>query len=70
MRKGRILGIRGDINAHSEGYPVRVDISDQYSDTTEKVLPLPHIIGIPKRVFAKLDIPADTKPIRGSTDGS
>ncbi len=35
----------------------------------KKILPLPHIIDIPKRVFAKLDIPA-ILPIRGGTDGS
>ena len=30
----------------------------------EKILPLPHIIDVPKRVFfAKLDIPANTEPI-------
>ena len=70
MRKKRILEIRDDINAHFENYPVKVDISDQYFNMAEKILPLPHIIDIPKRVFAKLDIPANTEPIRGGTDGS
>lgn len=64
------LEIRDDINAHFENYPVKVDISDQYFNMAEKILPLPHIIDIPKRVFAKLDIPANTEPIRGGTDGS
>ncbi len=62
-RKKRILEIRDDINAHFENYPVKVDISDQYFNMAEKILPLPHIIDIPKRVFAKLDIPANTEPI-------
>ena len=31
---------------------------------------MPHVIDIPKRVFDKLDIPANTEPIRGGTDGS
>lgn len=70
LRKKRILEIRDDINAHFENYPVKVDISDQYFNMAEKILPLPHIIDIPKRVFAKLDIPANTEPIRGGTDGS
>ncbi|HGZ9002035.1 TPA: peptidase T [Staphylococcus aureus] len=70
LRKKRILEIRDDINAHFENYPVKVDISDQYFNMAEKILPLPHIIDIPKRVFAKIDIPANTEPIRGGTDGS
>lgn len=70
LRKKRILEIRDDINAHFENYPVKVDISDRYFNMAEKILPLPHIIDIPKRVFAKLDIPANTEPIRGGTDGS
>ncbi|HDF4376410.1 TPA: peptidase T [Staphylococcus aureus] len=70
LRKKRILEIRDDINAHFENYPVKVDISDQYFNMAKKILPLPHIIDIPKRVFAKLDIPANTEPIRGGTDGS
>ncbi|MCM0451027.1 peptidase T [Staphylococcus aureus] len=70
LRKKRILEIRDDINAHFENYPVKVDISDQYFNMAEKILPFPHIIDIPKRVFAKLDIPANTEPIRGGTDGS
>ncbi len=69
-RKERILEIRDDINAHFENYPVKVDISDQYFNMAKKILPLPHIIDIPKRVFAKLDIPAIYLPIRGGTDGS
>ena len=36
----------------------------------EKIKPMPHVIDIPKRVFDKLDIPANTEPIRGGTDGS
>ena len=36
----------------------------------KKFLANPHVIDIPKRVFAKLNIPANTAPIRGGTDGS
>ena len=36
----------------------------------EKIKPMPHVIDIPKRVFDKLDILANTEPIRGGTDGS
>lgn len=70
LRKKRMLEIRDDINAHFENYPVKVDINDQYYNMAEKIVPLQHIIDIPKRVFAKLDITPNTEPIRGGTDGS
>ena len=50
------MEIRDDINTHYEGYPVKVDVHDQYYNMAEKIKPLHHIIDIPKRVFAKLDI--------------
>lgn len=64
------MEIRDDINTHYEGYPVKVDVHDQYYNMAEKIKPLHHIIDIPKRVFAKLDITPNTEPIRGGTDGS
>lgn len=70
LRKKRMLEIRDDINAHFENYPVKVDIHDQYYNMAEKIIPLQHIIDIPKRVFSKLDITPNTEPIRGGTDGS
>ena len=66
----RLMEIRDDINTHYEGYPVKVDVHDQYYNMAEKIKPLHHIIDIPKRVFAKLDITPNTEPIRGGTDGS
>ena len=59
------MEIRDDINTHYEGYPVKVDVHDQYYNMAEKIKPLHHIIDIPKRVFAKLDITPNTEPIRG-----
>ena len=70
LRKKRILEIRDDINAHFENYPVKVDISDQYFNMAEKYYHCLILLIYPKRVFAKLDIPANTEPIRGGTDGS
>lgn len=70
LRKKRLMEIRDDINTHYEGYPVKVDVHDQYYNMAEKIKPLHHIIDIPKRVFAKLDITPNTEPIRGGTDGS
>lgn len=70
LRKKRIMEIRDDINTHYEDFPVKVDVHDQYYNMAEKIKPLQHIIDIPKRVFAKLDIEPNTEPIRGGTDGS
>lgn len=70
LRKKRMMEIRDDINTHYEDFPVKVDVHDQYYNMAEKIKPLQHIIDIPKRVFAKLDIEPNTEPIRGGTDGS
>lgn len=70
IRKKRMMEIRDDINTHYEDFPVKVDVHDQYYNMAEKIKPLQHIIDIPKRVFAKLDIEPNTEPIRGGTDGS
>lgn len=70
LRKKRMMEIRDDINTHFEDFPVKVDVHDQYYNMAEKIQPLKHIIDIPKRVFAKLDIEPNTEPIRGGTDGS
>ena len=70
LTKKRMMEIRDDINTHYEDFPVKVDVHDQYYNMAEKIKPLQHIIDIPKRVFAKLDIEPNTEPIRGGTDGS
>lgn len=70
LRKKRMMEIRDDINTHYEDFPVKVDVHDQYYNMAEKIKPLQHIIDIPKRVFAKLDIEPNTEPILGGTDGS
>ena len=70
MRKKRILEIRDDINAHFENYPVKVDISDQYFNMAEKYYHCLILLIYLNVFFAKLDIPANTEPIRGGTDGS
>ncbi|WP_154836499.1 peptidase T [Staphylococcus sp. Marseille-Q1834] len=70
LRKKKLLEIRDDINSHYEDFPVKVDIEDQYYNMAEKIEPHPHIIDIPKKVFADLNIDPNTEPIRGGTDGS
>lgn len=70
LRKKRLVEIKNDINTHFEDNPIEIEINDQYYNMGEKISANPHVIDIPKRVFAKLNIPANTAPIRGGTDGS
>ncbi|MCE7784163.1 peptidase T [Staphylococcus xylosus] len=70
LRKKRLVEIKNDINTHFEDNPIEIEINDQYYNMGEKISANPHVIDIPKRVFAKLNILANTAPIRGGTDGS
>lgn len=70
LRKKRLVEIKNDINTHYTDAPIEIAINDQYYNMGEKIEPNPHVIDIPKRVFEKLEIPANTAPIRGGTDGS
>lgn len=70
LRKKRLVEIKNDINTHYTDTPIEIEINDQYYNMGEKIEPNPHVIDIPKRVFEKLEIPANTAPIRGGTDGS
>ncbi|WP_251519112.1 MULTISPECIES: peptidase T [Staphylococcus] len=70
LRKKRMIEIKSDINSHYEDDPIEIEINDQYYNMGEKIEAQPHVIEIPKRVFKTLDIPANTEPIRGGTDGS
>lgn len=70
LRKKRLVEIKNDINSHYEDEPIEIEINNQYFNMGEKIAAEPHVIDIPKRVFEKLDIPANTAPIRGGTDGS
>ncbi|MEB7793192.1 peptidase T [Staphylococcus equorum] len=70
LRKKRLVEIKNDINTRYTDAPIEIEINDQYYNMGEKIEPNPHVIDIPKRVFEKLEIPANTAPIRGGTDGS
>ncbi|OEL03611.1 peptidase T [Staphylococcus casei] len=70
LRKKNLIEIKNDINTHYEDNPIEIEINDQYYNMREKIEPNPLVIDIAKRVFADLDIPANTAPIRGGTDGS
>ncbi|MCS4487331.1 peptidase T [Staphylococcus americanisciuri] len=69
-RKQQMINIQQDINARYHYQPVNIVIHDQYHNMAEQILPHPHIIDLPKAVFADLGITPNTEPIRGGTDGS
>ncbi|MGV3043093.1 peptidase T [Staphylococcus rostri] len=69
-RKQQMINIQRDINARYHYQPVNIVINDQYHNMAEQILPHPHIIDLPKAVFADLGITPNTEPIRGGTDGS
>ncbi|PTE75579.1 peptidase T [Staphylococcus gallinarum] len=70
LRKKRLIEIKEDINTHYQDDPIEIEINDQYYNMGEKIAENPHVIDIPKRVFANLGIEPNTEPIRGGTDGS
>ncbi|QLK86940.1 peptidase T [Staphylococcus sp. 17KM0847] len=69
-RKQQLINIQRDLNARYSYQPVNIVINDQYHNMAEQIKPYPHIIDLPKAVFADLGITPNTAPIRGGTDGS
>ncbi len=69
-RKQTLIEIQEKINKQYYYNPVNLVIHDQYHNMAEKIIPLQHIIDIPKAVYKDLGITPNTAPIRGGTDGS
>lgn len=69
-RKQTLIEIQEKINEQYYYNPVNLVIHDQYHNMAEKIIPLQHIIDIPKAVYKDLGITPNTAPIRGGTDGS
>jgi len=49
---------------------IQLEMSDQYYNMKEKILPVMHIVDIARDAIIKAGIEPITKPIRGGTDGS
>ena len=69
-RKALIGKIASDMN-ETYGKPViTIEITDQYYNMKEKVVPVMHIVDIAEEAMTLLNIKPLIKPIRGGTDGS
>ncbi|MFY0604344.1 MAG: peptidase T [Flavobacteriaceae bacterium] len=69
-RKELIQQIVIDMNASLGFEAIQIEITDQYYNMKEKVVPVMHIVDIAEEVMKDLGITPLIKPIRGGTDGS
>ena len=69
-RKGFMQSIVSDLNKELGSDIIEIEISDQYYNMKEKVVPVMHIVDIAEEVMKDLNIIPLIKPIRGGTDGS
>jgi len=69
-RKELLSDIAEKLNAPYKEEYVTVEITDQYQNMKEKVLPVFHIVELAEEAMMELGIEPIIKPIRGGTDGS
>lgn len=69
-RKALLEKITADLNAKHGAGTIETEISDQYFNMKEKVVPVMHIVDIAEEAMKNLGITPLIKPIRGGTDGS
>jgi len=69
-RKALLEKITTDLNEKHGAGTVETEISDQYFNMKEKVVPVMHIVDIAEEAMKNLGIKPLIKPIRGGTDGS
>ncbi len=69
-RKKLLEKITADINSKYGEGTVETEITDQYFNMKEKVVPVMHIVDIAEEAMKNLGIKPLIKPIRGGTDGS
>lgn len=69
QRKSLLMDITKRLNT-KYGNCIQLEISDQYYNMKEKIIPVLHIVEIAKKAMEQLGIPPIIKPIRGGTDGS
>jgi len=69
-RKALLEKITADLNAKHGAGTVETEISDQYFNMKEKVVPVMHIVDVAEEAMKNLGITPLIKPIRGGTDGS
>ncbi|MDG2443861.1 MAG: peptidase T [Flavobacteriaceae bacterium] len=69
-RKDFIKSVVSNINIELGSDIIEIEISNQYYNMKEKVVPVMHIVDIAEEVMKDLNIIPLIKPIRGGTDGS
>lgn len=69
-RKDFIKSVVSNINIELGSDSIEIEISNQYYNMKEKVVPVMHIVDIAEEVMKDLNIIPLIKPIRGGTDGS
>ena len=69
-RKELMVKIANEINVRHDNEVITIEISDQYYNMKEKVLPVMHIVDTAEQAMKDLGIKPIIKPIRGGTDGS
>ena len=69
-RKDFINSVVSNLNKELGSDIIEIEISNQYYNMKEKVVPVMHIVDIAEEVMKDLNIIPLIKPIRGGTDGS
>ena len=69
-RKDFIKSVVSNLNKELRSDIIEIEISNQYYNMKEKVVPVMHIVDIAEEVMKDLNIIPLIKPIRGGTDGS
>ncbi len=69
-RKDFIKSVVSKLNKELGSDIIEIEISNQYYNMKEKVVPVMHIVDIAEEVMKDLNIIPLIKPIRGGTDGS
>ena len=69
-RKALMEKIASDLNEMYGKPIITIEITDQYYNMKEKVVPVMHIVDIAEEAMTLLNIKPLIKPIRGGTDGS
>jgi len=69
-RKQMMLSLVKELNKQYGYDVITIEISDQYYNMKEKIVPNMHIINIAEKAMKSIGIKPIIKPIRGGTDGS
>ncbi len=69
-RKTMMLSLSEELNKEYRDTIITVEVTDQYYNMKEKIVPNMHIVAIAEKAMIAIGIKPIIKPIRGGTDGS